>query len=408
MLNSMPEADEQTELSCEDRQPTRGHTLKQANQLTVARYLLGEQEQKLLLYAISMIDPKAKQFARYRIEISAYAAACGIDGHALNKQLWDAAQAIGRKPLIILNHKDKDGKVGDLCTHWFSEVFRTPGYIEVTFPPSLTDYLVDVQKRFFLTELGVPLRFKGEYAIRLYQWLKSWQFRGSKEIPLTELRVVLGLIEWDAEGNVLKERLNAFGELKKWALLPALAQINKSSDISVGMREVKQPGSKRVEAVAFTILENPAYVPDPTVPRLPGVRVAAPVDSAAADLLGSLQTEFGLTLAQARQAIVQHGVEYVRAKAAIVRQKPRQNAAAALISALRGNWQPAKSTTAPTPPKKAAPAPAPGASTPEVAVPLDSGSQRLQSIKKMLAPRDDQGRILPAAATADNQPVLPL
>ena len=408
MLTSTPEMDDQTELSCQDRQPTRANTLKQSNQLTIARYLLGEMEQKLLLYAVGMIDPKAKAFSRYRIEISAYAAACGIDGHSLNERLWKAARTIADKPLIILNHKDKDGTVGDLSTHWFAEVFRTPGYIEVTFPPSLKGYLVDVQKCFFLTELGVPLRFTGEYSIRLYQWAKSWQFRETKEISLADLRVVLGLIEWDKDGNAVKERLTAFGEMKKWSLVPALAQINKSSDISVGMRENKVPGSKRVASVVFTILANPAYVPDPTVPRLPGVRVAAPVDPAVADLLASLQTEFGLTLAQARQAIAKHGVEYVQAKAKIVREKPHRNAAAALISALRGNWQPAKSTTAPTPPKKAAPAPAPGASTPEVAVPLDSGSQRLRSIKKMLAPRDDQGRILPAAATADNQPVLPL
>jgi hypothetical protein len=49
-----------------------------------------------------------------------------------------------------------------------------------------------------------------------------------------------------------------------------------------------------------------------------------------------------------RQALSQYcdlkGEEYARSKAEIVRAQPRENAAGALIAALRDDWQPAIST----------------------------------------------------------------
>jgi len=62
-----------------------------------------------------------------------------------------------------------------------------------------------------------------------------------------------------------------------------------------------------------------------------------------AGLVNRLAAEFGLSNKQ-RQVLREHcearGLDYVSAKAEIVRSQPRSNAAGALFAALRDNWQP--------------------------------------------------------------------
>ena len=340
-----------------EQQPSLQSWIWQANQLAVSRYQLGEMEQKLLLYSIAMIDGKDAAFARYRVHVATYAEACGIGTKALYTQLRAAAESIAAKPLLVVGHRAEDGKTVDLLTHWFSEVEFGEGYIDVTFPRSLKPYLLGVKSDFYKFELAIPLHLSGEYAIRLYQFCKRWKFTGhSKTIQVSDLRVTLGLIEIDQKGKPIKERLPKYGDMKKWALLPALAEIARASDILVRMKERKRPGTKLVEVIEFTILDNPAYKPVPGVPKLKAAQVT--VDPAISKLTNDLQEEFGLSAAQARKAIAKHGVEYVQGKAEVVRAKPQKNAAAALLAALRDDWKAPKKTRG-VAAKKAAPAPLP-------------------------------------------------
>ena len=360
---TVPVSVEALELLTDDRQP--GYTTKvwQANPLSVARYRLSETEQKLLLYAIAMIPWDATTFSRYRIQISAYAEACGVAPNSLYSELRDAAEGIATKPLIILGHRSKaDGKKVDLITHWFSEVEFGSGYIDVTFPPSLSDYLLKVRADFFQYDLGIPLQFHGEYPIRFYQWCKRWKYLGQSVNPISvsELRAVLGLMEWDAKGQVVSERLPKYGDMKKWALLPALAELKRASDVLVKFREIKRPGTKAVESLEFSIFDNPDYIPSVSIFKPGTVKAKAPApDPETAALMAELQGDFGLSAIQARRVVSKYSVAHIRGQAAIVRAKPSKNAAAYLLSALKDTWQPVKKIAPAAPAKKKAPEPAP-------------------------------------------------
>ena len=190
----------------EDRQPSPESAVWQHNEVAVARYLLTEAEQKLLLYVVAMIAPDATQFSRYRVEVAAYAEACGLSGKSVYETVAASALSIQKqRPLVIMDHPDpQTGELGILSTHWFSEVQLNPGSVTVVFPPSLSRYLVAVKKEFFQYELNIALHFRGEYPARLYQWARSQAFRGRKVLPLAELRALLGLIEWDEKGKPRK------------------------------------------------------------------------------------------------------------------------------------------------------------------------------------------------------------
>ena len=405
-----PEASEPTELSLayEMRQPRAKSTVWQANQLAIARYQATEMQQKLILYAIAMIDAKSTGFARYRIHVAAYADACGLQPNNVYSRLKEAAEDLARNPLLIEGHVADDGKVVDLLTHWFAQVELGDGYIDITFPPGLKRYLVEVRENFFKFDLCIPLQFSGEHAIRLYQWAKRWKFVSrEKSISLQELRFALGLVDLDKKGKITKERLTAYGDLKKWALNPALSEINRASDILLSMREIKVPGTKRVESLAFTIRDNPAYKPDETAPKLlPAVKVAAPVDPAVTAMRETLLSEFALSPEQARMVVGKYPLPFIEAKAAIVRARPCDNVAAVLLSALSKDYQPAKSNkpAKKEKAKKAAPAPEPVLTPEEEAARAEAGRIAFAAMKVNVKGGPRAARREPAVALVAVEP----
>jgi plasmid replication initiation protein len=58
-----------------------------------------------------------------------------------------------------------------------------------------------VRREFFQYRLGYAMGLKSEYAIRLYQWLKRWQFVRRKTASIQQLRLELGATEVDRDGK---------------------------------------------------------------------------------------------------------------------------------------------------------------------------------------------------------------
>ena len=365
-------------------QPSLSDLVWQANPLSTARYQLSETEQKLLLYCIAMVGAKDSEFRTYRVNVAAYAEACGINTTVIYGQLKEAAKTIRDTPVMIPKHTSKDGKTVELYTSWFVEVECGTGYIDVMFAHSLRPYLLGVRSEFFKYELAIPLHLAGEYAIRLYQLCRRWKFRGSSgKIAVSELRMMLGLTVLDGKGNPVRERLEKYGDAKKWAILPALAEISRASDILVTMKEYKRPKTKLVESVEFLIRPNPAYQPDVSLPKLlPGAKVAALVDAAVEAMRQTLLTEFEFSPEQTRKVLGQHPLAYIEEKATIVRSEPRDNAGKSLSAAIRDDWRPGKKIEKKRPVKKATPAPVEPA---KPALTPEEEAARAASVKETMA-----------------------
>jgi plasmid replication initiation protein len=113
---------------------------------------------------------------------------------------------------------------------WFIDVSVDPngdGYIGVTLHPDLKPYLLQVHRDYTRFQLGYAVRMESKYAIRLYQLLQRWAFVGKKRITLDELRLRLGARELDKNGEIMKDSLPAYKNLKQKALTPALDEINE-------------------------------------------------------------------------------------------------------------------------------------------------------------------------------------
>jgi hypothetical protein len=338
------------------KQPERETVVWQHNSLAEARYELTAREQKLLLYVIAMIEPEDEDFKRYVVNIAEFAELAGLDAHNLYRELRDLAKSLKQKPLIIPHHfDDQTNSYLDLVTSWFDTAYvgkNGAGYFAVTLSPVLKPYLLQVKREFFRFRLYQVMQLRSGYAIRLYQWAKRWEFRKSVEISVQDLRTVLGANNSTGSEHTLGE----YADFKRRAIQPAIDEINKKTDLSLGFRELKRPGSKAIDRLVFSIKSEPVPALEVLQPP-PPPQLEFPLETQPEDqlLLEECMNRYGLSEAQ-RSTLENHyakrGVAYIREKMIVVDQEPRQNAAKAFLAALRDDWKPKIQTVKPAPTKK--------------------------------------------------------
>ena len=348
-------------------QPKRESVVWQQNQLAEARYKLSPREQKLLLYVIAMIEPEAQDFGKCKVAVKDYAELTGLKVADLYQELRDSALAIREKTLVVENVLEP-GMKKPVRRHgsWFEYVDEAvgDGHITIKLSSWLRPLLIHVRREFFQYRLGYAMGLKSEYAIRLYQWLKRWQFVRRKTASIQQLRLELGATEVDRDGNIIRENLAAYKHFKNKAILPGVKEINAKTDLSVSFAEEKALGSKAVVGIIFFIKENlenletlkPIALPERPQMELSLDPVNAPLADEIKPTLAELAREFGLNGLQetALQGYVEReGLQYLLDKAEIVRSSPRANAGQAFMAALKGDWQKPKTIDKKKPAKKA-------------------------------------------------------
>jgi plasmid replication initiation protein len=163
-----------------------------------------------------------------------------------------------------------------------------------------------------------------------------------------DLRLRIGTRELDKNGEIIKDSLPAYKNLKQKALTPAIDEINEKSDLSVSFSEEKQKGSKPIIALNFRIrknLETAGKFDEVKLPKKSQMELALEQESLSMEEqaeIDRISAEFALNARQAEALvdyIARDGITYLLEKAEIVRSEPRQNAARAFIAALRDDWK---------------------------------------------------------------------
>ena len=348
MVQQLTEAD-----TVFDAQPSYQSVVWQHNGITNTRYKLTARQQKLLLYAIAMIEPNAAEFGKIRVSVEDYSALTGLETDNLYRDLRETAIAIREAPLVVDHVEPGMKKPMRRHSAWFEYVDEADGsgFVTIKLTSWLKPYLLQVRREFFQFQLGFALDLKSEYSIRLYQYLKRWEFAKRRTITVEQLRLEIGATEIDRKSNIVRINLEQYKHLKSRAINPAVEEINRETDLSVSYTETRFPRSKAVQSLTFTInknLENleklrPVTLPDQAQLEFPAGQTDPALDSAAITALAEIAREFGLTRAQElglRAYAVREGLPFLLDKAEIVRAQPRTNAARAFLAALRDDWKP--------------------------------------------------------------------
>lgn len=216
---------------------------KRSDMIQRGRHNLTLQEQRCVLYAISKIKPDDSVFQEYTFELATFCRMCGLQGDSYTKL---------KKILLALKSKSWWAETSpgvESTVSWFSKARtnKREGTVTIRFDDDMMPYLLDITKDgdyFTHYQLKYVLPMKSQYAIRLYELLKSYQRNN---------------YEWFFEIDQLKQRLNCskykdFCDFRRWVIEPAVEEINTYTDIKIAWEPQKE--GRRVARVVFYMLKK--------------------------------------------------------------------------------------------------------------------------------------------------------
>src|SRR6516164_2121216 len=319
----------------------------QHNALAEARYRLSLRSQKLLIRLIAELDQRSDDFSEVNLRLSDFAEFSAQERNDVTfAHFCDAAkQFAGRFVAITQPPVPGEAQSRQLLCHWISSIEKNPNDKSITFSfdKKLRPYLLGLKKTFFVYRTLYAFNLGSAYGIRLYQWAKSREYlRRPQQISVDELRCSLGTIEFDGRGKVVKESLKRYADFKRVALKPALKEVNEKTDISLAFKELKQPGTKIVQSLVFTVRQK-------EVPAAGGLEFPAESqfelsfgENGATEVLAYVRDAYKLNndqVAKIEGYVQRKGRDYLREKITLTELEPRENAARYLMAALRDDFQ---------------------------------------------------------------------
>ena len=202
-------------------------TLKQSNNLTVARYTLSLMEQRLMFAICSQIDKNATDFERIRFSVNDLADLCNIKGD----RKYDDIKRVSVKLLKrIVKIPTADG--GEYITHWLQSqrYYTSDSSIEFKIDNDLKGELLQLKKAYVNTPVSMLTSFKKKYSSRLYLIMKKMLKIGEFEYPLDFFR----------ETFQLADTYKKFSNIKNGVLEPAIEELNEKSDLDIKHDYIKE------------------------------------------------------------------------------------------------------------------------------------------------------------------------
>jgi plasmid replication initiation protein len=218
--------------------------VSKANDLVEAKYRLTVQEQKLIIMAISKINPMKPDFENpYRLSVDEVAEACGLERTGIYQKV---AATVDRLMTRLVKLKEDDGH---RVVHWVSEAkyYTGMGHFDLWFHDKMKPYLLDL-KEYVSYDRKAVLQFQSQYSFRVYEILKKWQGSNKQNqfsVKVDQLREVLG---------VRKTELKLFGDFNRYVIKKAQTELMQESDLMFTYTTWKE--GRAVAGIVFTIKEN--------------------------------------------------------------------------------------------------------------------------------------------------------
>lgn len=204
------------------------------------RMRLTAPEQKMIAYICSNLQ--LEQGKRdYQINLLDYFKVCGIERNGNNYQ--DIKQLLqdlyNKSTWITIGNKE-------ILFSWLSGVIidRGSGIVDIEVNKFVLPYLVDLKKSFTKYELGYILAMKSKYSIRIYELMKSYEFKKQVEFTIDDLQ------------SRLMSDYDRYPDFKRKVIAIAVEEINRLTDIIISFEEIKL--GRKVDSLLFTIIKKTA------------------------------------------------------------------------------------------------------------------------------------------------------
>ena len=217
-----------------------------------ARYGLTLQEHRIIYYAILVGQQDGKPFEPVTMSIREFKELYNLKSEKYYTEICKLSKKLVGK-VVEVTYKDDDGH-HFLQAPWLLgiEYHLRNGAVTITPNPELKRFFEG--KPFTTSELAFLTYFKSQFAERLYELLKS--------MPLNQKPI------FDFEPAELCEKLAVppsyrvnYADLRKYALAPAIRDINEFTDLDVQLLEKRGGRGNKVQLACF-------YIKKKDVPKL--------------------------------------------------------------------------------------------------------------------------------------------
>ena len=315
-------------VTLEEKKANREMIVTQSNTLVEAKYYLSLYEQRLILMLISMVEPNDEDFKNYAIKVDDFRGLIGLKTKNLYPKVKSLLRGLRNKDIEI----PKGGK-NYLITGWISDAEYRDGIVYLSFSAKLKPYLIALKTNFTSHKLGVAIRFKGVYTIRIYTLLKQYERVGERVFSLEEFRDILGIKDG---------QYSQFFDFKRRTITQAQKELSEKkdsvfvSDINFNFEPIKT--GRKITGLKFHIFEQSTKPkPAPKPPTLPPQAGTDHKKSDTPEIQEMLS--IGIATKKALSLFEQYGVEYITEKLKITAEEDRPSPAGFFIKAVAEDWK---------------------------------------------------------------------
>lgn len=213
-----------------------------SNELIESTYKLSLQEQRILLVMASKVQPADETLKTYSFRALDFIEIVGNKkGTGFYSYLKEIVKGLQSKVLTI----KKDGKERDYSWVITSIYEENEGYITLQFHPDLKDLFLELKEKFTTYQLENVVRLNSVYSIRIYELLKQYERVKKRQLTVDQLRSLLAI-----EPTKYKQ----YGHFKNKVLMVAKNEINKKTDITFDIKEIKT--GRKITSIEFIISTN--------------------------------------------------------------------------------------------------------------------------------------------------------
>ena len=200
--------------------------MPQTNTLIEACYRLTLEEKRLLLAAISTLDPRLPIPKEITVTAADYASIYGLKIQAGYQQLKDASDKLYEQDIRFKT----GGYVGR--QRWLDRIIyrKGKGDVKLSFSVHLHAHLSELTGNFTSYTLANIKPFKSIYSIRLFELISQYRSKASRFISITDFRDMLDL----------NEKYPLYADLRKSVIEPSVKEINQKSNLELSFSPEKQ------------------------------------------------------------------------------------------------------------------------------------------------------------------------
>lgn len=217
----------------------RSYKVTKANVLIQrSRTSLPVQQQKMLGFILTKIQPEDTEFTEYIFDIKEFCEVCNIEASGMYSNLKEAIKNMADRSYWAII----DDQGTETLLRWIQKpyVSRRSGKIKIRLDEDMRPYLLELKRQFTTYSLIYILGMKSQYSIRIYELLKSYEKLGRWEFDIGDLK-----------RKLMCENYTRYPDFKRKVLDIAKKEINDCSDLKINCYPIKE--GRRYAKIAFTI-----------------------------------------------------------------------------------------------------------------------------------------------------------